>query len=277
MFQDEKPRHPLFWIAMSLTSLFAVVEITWLDSVCQIASEYGKQCLDSGNQTTILRRVASHLSIPLLSDTSHDDLGENGIDEAEDPESASQADQSTMDNVGLSDITGDAKYKAGWSDLLYMCAPDAYYIVFAFVFLLLAAIAQVYIPRFTGNILDALAKAFSTDDDNPPSIFDVPGFVFNVKMLVLSSILCGVFSAVRGSIFTVVGGRVNVRLRVQLMDSLLAQDVGFFDITKTGDITSRLSSDTTLCGDQVTLNVNVFLVRPEARLSHACARRCTDN
>ena len=50
-----------------------------------------------------------------------------------------------------------------------------------------------------------------------------------------------------------------MRLRVQLMDSLLAQDVGFFDVTKTGDITSRLSSDTTLVGDQITLNVNVFL------------------
>jgi len=35
--------------------------------------------------------------------------------------------------------------------------------------------------------------------------------------------------------------------------------VGFFDTTKTGDITSRLSSDTTLVGDQVTYNVNVFL------------------
>ena len=43
------------------------------------------------------------------------------------------------------------------------------------------------------------------------------------------------------------------------MNSLLAQDIGFFDITKTGDITSRLCSDTTLVGDQVTLNVNVFL------------------
>jgi ATP-binding cassette subfamily B (MDR/TAP) protein 9 len=43
------------------------------------------------------------------------------------------------------------------------------------------------------------------------------------------------------------------------MDSLLAQDIGFFDVTKTGDITSRLSSDTTLVGDQVTLNINVFL------------------
>jgi ABC-type multidrug transport system fused ATPase/permease subunit len=52
---------------------------------------------------------------------------------------------------------------------------------------------------------------------------------------------------------------VNVRLRVKLMDALLAQDIGFFDVTRTGDITSRLSSDTTLVGDQVTLNVNVFL------------------
>ena len=58
---------------------------------------------------------------------------------------------------------------------------------------------------------------------------------------------------------TVVGARVNVRLRVKLMDALLSQDIGFFDITKTGDITSRLSSDTTLVGDQVSLNVNVFL------------------
>ena len=59
--------------------------------------------------------------------------------------------------------------------------------------------------------------------------------------------------------FTIVGARVNVRLRVKLMDALLAQDIGFFDTTKTGDITSRLSSDTTLVGDQVSLNVNVFL------------------
>jgi ATP-binding cassette, subfamily B (MDR/TAP), member 9 len=58
---------------------------------------------------------------------------------------------------------------------------------------------------------------------------------------------------------TVVGARTNVRLRVKLMDALLSQDIGFFDITKTGDITSRLSSDTTLVGDQIAMNVNVFL------------------
>jgi ATP-binding cassette subfamily B (MDR/TAP) protein 9 len=81
----------------------------------------------------------------------------------------------------------------------------------------------------------------------------------NMKKLVWASIAAGVFAGFRGSIFTVVGARVNVRLRVKLMDALLSQDIGFFDVTKTGDITSRLSSDTTLVGDQVSLNVNVFL------------------
>ena len=44
-----------------------------------------------------------------------------------------------------------------------------------------------------------------------------------------------------------------------ILDSLLTQEIGFFDTTKTGDISSRMSNDTTLVGDTVTLNVNVFL------------------
>lgn len=80
-----------------------------------------------------------------------------------------------------------------------------------------------------------------------------------MKSFILFSILYRLFAGIRGSIFTLIGGRVNVRLRVILMDSLLSQDIGFFDTTKTGNITSRLSSDTTLVGDQVCLNVNTFL------------------
>ena len=43
------------------------------------------------------------------------------------------------------------------------------------------------------------------------------------------------------------------------MDSVLSQDISFFEMTRTGDLTSRLSSDTTLVGSQVTSNVSVFL------------------
>lgn len=71
--------------------------------------------------------------------------------------------------------------------------------------------------------------------------------------------ILGVRDATRGGIFTIVGARVNVRVRRRLYESLVRQEIGFFDTTKTGDLTSRLASDCTKIGDQVTLNVNVFL------------------
>jgi len=251
--------HPVFWVAILVTTLFALLEANWMDSACKLAGQYGKEFFLSDNQennntTSLLRTISSSLNIPLLS--AEGDA--NG-------EAAASADgEEVAEDRGVSDIGADAKSRATWSDLLQMCYPDLYMIILAFVFLLLAAVAQVYIPRSLGNILDALGEAFDTqnqDDDasRHESMFEVPGFMKNVKLLVLASLSAGVFSGLRGSIFTVVGGRVNVRLRVQLMDALLSQDIGFFDVTKTGDITSRLSSDTTLVGDQVMLNVNVFL------------------
>ena len=53
--------------------------------------------------------------------------------------------------------------------------------------------------------------------------------------------------------------RLNVRIRRRLFGSLMGQDAAFFDGTKTGDITSRLSSDTTTVSDQICLNLNVML------------------
>ena len=53
--------------------------------------------------------------------------------------------------------------------------------------------------------------------------------------------------------------RLNVRIRCRLFASLLRQEIGFFDLTKTGDVTSRLAADTTTVADQVCLNLNVML------------------
>lgn len=65
-------------------------------------------------------------------------------------------------------------------------------------------------------------------------------------------------TAVRGGLFTTVGARINRRIRERLFTALMQQEVGFFDTTKAGDITSRLSADTTTVADQISLNVNVF-------------------
>jgi ATP-binding cassette subfamily B (MDR/TAP) protein 9 len=247
--QDVEPFHPLFWLAVLMTAIFSVVEATALDQQCLLATRYGKDRFVQ-SPPGLLRSIGSSLHVPLLGNNETQDMQEDT--DMEQPE----------ESRGISDIGADASYKATLEDLLTTIYPDLHLICIAFVFLLAAASAQICIPRYLGRILDALAAAFPNADDNDSrheSMWEVPNFIKYVKLLVLASVLAGVFSGLRGSVFTVVGGRVNVRLRIQLMDSLLSQDIGFFDTTKTGDITSRLSSDTTLVGDQVTLNVNVFL------------------
>lgn len=53
--------------------------------------------------------------------------------------------------------------------------------------------------------------------------------------------------------------RLNIRIRTRVICALMKQELGFFDVSKTGDITSRLNTDTVRMADQISLNVNVFL------------------
>jgi hypothetical protein len=263
--KDAEAKHPIFWCAILVSTICSVLEMSLCDAVSVRLGEWGhadRQNAHShpGAGPSLLRQISSHLSLPLLANDGLQEETDGGGTEDEEQQQHRPMDDENA--PGMSDIGGDTDYKASWSDLIHLCAPDTFLILVAFIFLLLAAAAQIYIPRFTGAILDALDEAYNKkhngqnmDDDMP--IHDVPGFMSNVRKLIIVSILGGVFSGVRGSIFTVVGGRVNVRLRLRLMDALLCMEQGFFDVTKTGDITSRLSSDTTLVGDQVTLNVNV--------------------
>jgi ATP-binding cassette subfamily B (MDR/TAP) protein 9 len=75
-------------------------------------------------------------------------------------------------------------------------------------------------------------------------------------LLILYAVLCGVFTGLRGGVFTVVGARVNRRIRLMLFSSLMRQEMGFYDTTRTGEISSRLNADSTKVGDQVSLNVS---------------------
>jgi len=75
----------------------------------------------------------------------------------------------------------------------------------------------------------------------------------------LGSAMVGALCAsIRGAFFIVLGARVSMRLRQKLFNSLVAQDIGFFDTTKTGEITSRLTQDCQKVADQVSYNVNIF-------------------
>lgn len=52
--------------------------------------------------------------------------------------------------------------------------------------------------------------------------------------------------------------RVVYRLRQNIFDAIVQQEVGFFDDTRTGELTNRLSSDTQVLQNAVTTNISML-------------------
>jgi len=67
-----------------------------------------------------------------------------------------------------------------------------------------------------------------------------------------------IFSYARGVMLAVIGERLVARLRLRVYKSVLQQEIGFYDENKTGEIVSRLGSDTQL------LQTMVSTFAPEA-------------
>lgn len=130
--------------------------------------------------------------------------------------------------------------KVNFGDLFSLIRPDWIILIFASIALTLAAGGQVLIPHYTGKVVDSIAI-----NDNLDSLHH---YLF---LLVFTAIFTAVFTGIRGGLFTVVGIRANVRIRTMLFNSLLNQEIGFFDMNKTGDVISRLTSDTQKVADQV--------------------------
>jgi ATP-binding cassette subfamily B (MDR/TAP) protein 9 len=55
-------------------------------------------------------------------------------------------------------------------------------------------------------------------------------------LLLVVAAACGLFTGIRGGLFSVAMTRLNVRLRRALFSSLLQQEIGFYDTIKTGGV-----------------------------------------
>ncbi|KAM6423443.1 ABC-type oligopeptide transporter ABCB9 isoform 2-T3 [Liasis olivaceus] len=132
--------------------------------------------------------------------------------------------------------------------LLSYSKPDAHFLVVAFFFLLLAALGETFLPYYTGQAIDGIVIQKSMDQ-----------FSRAVVIMALLAIGSSFAAGIRGGLFTLVFARLNIRLRNRLFRSLVVQEISFFDENRTGDIISRLTSDTTIVSDLVSQNINIFL------------------
>nr|XP_020658428.1 ATP-binding cassette sub-family B member 9 [Pogona vitticeps]XP_020658429.1 ATP-binding cassette sub-family B member 9 [Pogona vitticeps]XP_020658430.1 ATP-binding cassette sub-family B member 9 [Pogona vitticeps]XP_020658432.1 ATP-binding cassette sub-family B member 9 [Pogona vitticeps] len=132
--------------------------------------------------------------------------------------------------------------------LLSYTKPDAHFLAIAFFFLILAALGETFLPYYTGRAIDGIVIQKSMEQ-----------FSMAVVMMAMLAIGSSFAAGIRGGLFTLVFARLNIRLRNTLFRSLVSQEMSFFDENLTGDIISRLTSDTTIVSDLVSQNINIFL------------------
>ncbi|KAM9622346.1 ABC-type oligopeptide transporter ABCB9 [Trichechus inunguis] len=132
--------------------------------------------------------------------------------------------------------------------LLSYTKPDVAFLVAASFFLIVAALGETFLPYYTGQAIDGIVIQKSMEQ-----------FSTAVIILCLLAIGSSFAAGIRGGIFTLVFARLNIRLRNCLFRSLVSQETSFFDENRTGDLISRLTSDTTMVSDLVSQNINIFL------------------
>lgn len=194
--------------------------------------------------------------ISLTSESSDSSDDSDSDDEKDDSDSSGSSDSDSDDNEEKKSKKGKRK-KSSETDkpstgstvakLLKQSLPDWPLICAATVFLLVATISQSLLPLYTGKVIDGIAIQKNADEAHRAIII----------MLILS-VVSAVCSGFRGGIFNLTCARLNIRLRNRLFSSVVRQNMAFFDTTRTGDITSRLTSDTEKMSDLIGLNINVF-------------------
>lgn len=72
-------------------------------------------------------------------------------------------------------------------------------------------------------------------------------------------LVSNIFSFIRMYLFTTAGEKIVMYLRSELFAKLTAQEIGFFDVTRTGEMVNRLASDCSLIQNTVSVNVSMGL------------------
>ncbi|XP_067654828.1 mitochondrial potassium channel ATP-binding subunit-like [Haliotis asinina] len=125
-------------------------------------------------------------------------------------------------------------HKGLWKLLL----PEIWYLIAAVASALAVAVVNINIPLMLGDLVNVVSK-FTTD--TAASFFD------DIKKpaMKLLGIYClqGLLTFGYISLLSAVGENVAARMKIQLFESLISQDIEFFDRHKTGELIDRLTTD----------------------------------
>lgn len=131
-----------------------------------------------------------------------------------------------------------------------MARPERFRLLGAIGLLLISSAVTISVPFAMGKVIDTIYKS---SQDSSKMMEDL-SLLCKVLVVVF---FCGA-AANFGRIFLMEtsGQRIIKRLREKLYQSIVRQEIAFFDKTRTGELINRLSADASKVGNSVTRNVS---------------------
>ncbi|EOA17806.1 hypothetical protein CARUB_v10006204mg [Capsella rubella] len=144
----------------------------------------------------------------------------------------------------------------GFGRVFALAKPDAGKLVIGTIALLIGSTTNLLVPKFGGMIIDIVSRDVKTPEQQTESLIAVRNSVVIILLIVVIGSLC---TALRSWLFNSASERVVARLRKDLFKHLMHQEIAFYDVTKTGELLSRLSEDTQIIKNAATTNLSEAL------------------
>lgn len=152
----------------------------------------------------------------------------------------------------MTDQDADAKYGPSQAKplqrILKLAIPEWPSLAVGTVFLVIGGAMGLSYPQAIRVIIDGAMEPGGKELIDLAAI--AMGVIFAIQAVAV---------ALRYYIFTVAGERIVARLRESLYARVIDQEIGFFDERRTGELLNRLSSDTTVLQNTVSVNVSMAL------------------
>ncbi|XP_065855120.1 ABC transporter B family member 27 isoform X1 [Euphorbia lathyris] len=144
----------------------------------------------------------------------------------------------------------------GFGRIFSLAKPDAGKLAIGTIALLIASTSSILIPKFGGMIIDIVSRDIKTPEEQAEAMDAVKSSILNIVLIVVTGSVC---TALRAWLFSAASERVVARLRKNLFGHLINQEIAFFDVTRTGELLSRLSEDTQVIKNAATTNLSEAL------------------
>lgn len=123
-------------------------------------------------------------------------------------------------------------------------------LLIGFPFMFAGSLIEFLVPSYIGQIINKFKEGNFEEEGG---VYDL---LWEWIIVLIITVVCSFF---RELIFGVTSWRLGRSIRQRLFESIISKDVNFFDNIRTGDMLSRLGSDTQVVQNGLTTSVSMLV------------------